>query len=151
MGLDMFLNGERQVNSFYDENTNSNAKAIKALYPELNVFDDDCIESIQIEIGYWRKANAIHKWFVDNVQNGQDNCIKHYVYNDDLLELKNLCNQVLDDTSLAYKLLPTEEGFFFGCTDYNDWYFQSLNHTIVVIDRALSLPNTWSITYTSSW
>ena len=151
MGLDMFLNGERRVNSFYDENTNSNAKAIKALYPELNVFDDDCIESIQIEIGYWRKANAIHKWFVDNVQNGQDNCRKHYVNNNHLLELKNLCNQVLDDTSLAYKLLPTQEGFFFGCNDYNDWYFQSLNHTIVVINRALSLPDTWSITYTSSW
>ena len=24
--------------------------------------------------GYWRKANQIHKWFVDNVQGGIDDC-----------------------------------------------------------------------------
>ena len=26
------------------------------------------------EVGYWRKANAIHGWFVRNVQNGKDDC-----------------------------------------------------------------------------
>lgn len=29
------------------------------------------------EIAYWRKANAIHRWFVDNVQNGTDDCHIH--------------------------------------------------------------------------
>ena len=26
------------------------------------------------QIASWRKANAIHKWFVDNVQDGVDDC-----------------------------------------------------------------------------
>lgn len=32
--------------------------------------------SIWKEIGYWRKANHIHKWFVDCVQDGEDDCEK---------------------------------------------------------------------------
>lgn len=34
----------------------------------LNKKDWDRAFSEGIEVGYWRKANHIHKWFVDNVQ-----------------------------------------------------------------------------------
>ena len=34
----------------------------------------DRLSYIDEEVGYWRKANAIHKWFVDNVQDGNDDC-----------------------------------------------------------------------------
>ena len=35
--------------------------------------------SISYPVGYWRKANAIHNWFVQNVQDNRDECQKSYV------------------------------------------------------------------------
>ena len=46
MGLDMFLNGY---------------KLSKKLNPNCD---------LKMKRVYWRKANHIHKWFVDNIQNG---------------------------------------------------------------------------------
>ncbi len=31
------------------------------------------------DCGYWRKANGIHAWFVQNVQEGEDDCKEYYV------------------------------------------------------------------------
>ena len=56
------------------------------------------------EIGYWRKANAIHKWFVDNVQNGVDDCGEYKVTKEQLIQLHNACNDVLNNHSLAESL-----------------------------------------------
>ena len=33
------------------------------------------------------------------------------------------CKAVLEDHSKAEELLPTRAGFFFGSTEYDDWYF----------------------------
>lgn len=52
-------------------------------------------------IVYWRKANAIHKWFVDNVQGGNDDCGTYEVYPEQLSELRDLCKQVLDGCPLV--------------------------------------------------
>ncbi len=30
------------------------------------------VTTIREEVLYWRKANAIHQWFVENVQGGED-------------------------------------------------------------------------------
>ena len=43
------------------------------------------------EIIYWRKANAIHKWFVENVQEGVDDCGEYEVTVEQLTELRDLC------------------------------------------------------------
>ena len=48
------------------------------------------------EVLYWRKANAIHKWFVDNVQDGTDDCRYYAVTKEQITELKNICQEVLD-------------------------------------------------------
>ena len=37
------------------------------------------IKTIRLEAGYWRKANHIHKWIVDNLQDGKDDCQEHSV------------------------------------------------------------------------
>lgn len=47
------------------------------------------------DIGYWRKANHIHKWFVDCVQDGEDDCEKYEVTKSNLLDLKAVCEEVL--------------------------------------------------------
>ena len=109
------------------------------------------VKTIRLEAGYWRKANHIHKWFVDNVQDGEDNCQAADVGRDHLRELRDLCQQVLDDNSKASTLLPTTEGFFFGGKDYDQWYFSDLVDTIKIIDQALALPEGWDFSYRSSW
>ena len=52
------------------------------------------ISCIVEEVGYWRKANQIHKWFVDNCQKGVDDCRDSYVGHDQLKELLDICVKV---------------------------------------------------------
>lgn len=109
-------------------------------------------QSIFEEVGYWRKSNQIHNWFVDNVQGGEDECRPHLVSIDDLKKLRDLCNQVLQDPSKAPELLPTLSGFFFGGTEYDEWYFNDLKETINIIDKALgSVSEEDTFVYRSSW
>ena len=57
---------------------------------------------IKEEVGYWRKANAIHHWFVENIQNGVDDCCYHReVREEDLLDLLDICKRVLDSCELV--------------------------------------------------
>lgn len=49
-------------------------------------------ERIIDQVGYWRKANHIHNWFVENVQDGEDDCRYHgEVTKEDLEELLVSC------------------------------------------------------------
>lgn len=89
------------------------------------------------EITSWRKANAIHKWFVDNVQDGVDDCGQYKVTKEHLIQLHNACNDVLNDNNLAEQLLPTQSGFFFGGTEYGDGYYYDLRETKNTIDYIL--------------
>lgn len=51
-------------------------------------------KSIIEEVGYWRKANAIHKWFVDNIQDGKNDCDYYEVAPEQLEELLNICKLI---------------------------------------------------------
>ena len=99
------------------------------------------------EILYWRKANQIHHWFVQNVQNGVDDCREYDVSLDALQELRDLCNQVLADNDLAETLLPPQSGFFFGSTEIDEWYFDDLRHTVESLDQILNAKDEWYFTY----
>lgn len=103
------------------------------------------------EIGYWRKANHIHNWFVKNVQNGNDDCGSYYVSRVKLEELRKLCDDVLSNVNRADELLPTTSGFFFGNTEYDDYYFDSIKDTIEIIDECLSDAAADDFEYNSSW
>lgn len=54
------------------------------------------ISYISENVCYWRKANQIHKWFVDNVQDGNDDCKEYFVSPGKITELRDLCKKVLD-------------------------------------------------------
>jgi hypothetical protein len=57
---------------------------------------------ISEEVGYWRKANQIHNWFVENVQYGVDDCDYHdEVTKETLEELLDACQRVLDSCELV--------------------------------------------------
>ena len=105
------------------------------------------------EVAYWRKANHIHRWFVDNVQNGIDDCGEYKVTKEQLIQLRDECNQVLNNSSLAESLLPTFPGFFFGGTEYNDGYMYDLRNTVQIIDEILENKSYCldDLYYSSSW
>lgn len=116
------------------------------------------------EVGYWRKANAIHNWFVENVQDGVDDCCYHReVTAEDLCDLLDVCMEVLNscevvdgkiaDASTAERLPPSTSGFFFGSTEYDEYYVQDIEHTIDVITEVLETTDfdTQMIYYVSSW
>jgi hypothetical protein len=155
MGLDMYLSAKRDIWGFMDEDEKALGNSIQKLFPELDDiqarFNDTIVNSVKIEVGYWRKANAIHHWFVENVQGGEDECHRHEVTRDKLKALKLVCEAVLGDRSKSVVLLPTRGGFFFGGTDYDEGYYQDITDTIDIIDRCLKLPDNWSFEYCSSW
>ena len=110
--------------------------------------------TVEVKVGYWRKANQIHQWFVDNVQEGEDNCAEYHVSREHLEELLNLCREVkaYKDTEVAKELLPPSVGFFFGSYDIDDWYWEQIDDSIEQLERVLTkVPEGWSFAYMSSW
>ncbi len=139
MGLDMYLNAKRY---FWDDEA-----------PKL-----DCVpagyevKEISVLAAYWRKANAIHHWFVVNVQDGVDNCRPHEVSREKLITLLELCRAILKDPSKGPELMPTAQGFFFGSYDYDQDYLDDLAQTVLQISRTLeAFDDQWDFEYCSSW
>jgi hypothetical protein len=109
--------------------------------------------SIFEEIGYWRKENHIHRWFVERVQGGVDECQHVDVKRTDLEALAATCRLVLKTPARAEKLLPTQGGFFFGPTDYDPSYFDGVRETVRIIEEVLKTTD-WKkqvVLYHSSW
>ena len=159
MGLDMFLTKETYIGANYEHNNITGTvklyKKGKSLRIRLNR-----ISSITEEVAYWRKAWVIHKWFVDNVQDGVDNGGTYLVKYEQLVTLVNICKRILNDwkttksTKLAEELLPVNIENEMGVI-YDKWYFDMLKQTVKMIDPVLARvpPKAWDITfkYHSSW
>lgn len=147
MGLDMYLTAKRYIYTFGDDD-----KALRDVLEQLKV-NDMTIKKLSYEAGYWRKANQIHKWFVDNVQGGNDNCGEYLVTTEELERLLELVNEVLRNKEKAKELLPTTNGFFFGDISYDESYFDDLINTKAIIENVLSIVELrkYDIYYSSSW
>lgn len=164
MGLDQYLYARKYISSSdYGRDADGNYTStpnekFEAIISAIDISRDEVdtdLPSINIElkVGYWRKANAIHQWFVNEVQNGEDDCGDYYVSREQLIELRDLCQQVLDNPEDAEELLPTQGGFFFGSTEFDEWYLASLKDTTEILDRILNNEKfaEWDFKYTSSW
>lgn len=154
MGLDMYVTGKRYLWGFDGSEDKQIAADILRFFPEMA---GKQVKEVSVEVMYWRKANAIHKWFVDNLQEGKDECQETFFNPEDLYPLQELCRTVLEDNSRAHELLPTANGFFFGGTEYDEWYFKDVERTLKWLDGLLikdaldgSLKD-WSFYYQSSW
>jgi len=181
MGLDMYLYRKTYIKSWGDEEEfkitlKHKGKNIKLTNPK----------EISEEVGYWRKANQIHNWFVENVQDGEDNCQPYEVSRRQLKELLNLCLEVKEKailisgkvvTGMVYEkgesrkqeqdgliienaeeieeLLPTTSGFFFGGTEYDEFYMNDINETIEILEKVLNEDSPEGVSqwyeYRSSW
>ena len=183
MGLDMYLEGSFSTRAYiqpteqqYADMREGKEVAVKRS-PEL----EDALTAIGFEaapidhqynhmtyvfpIITWRKANAIHKFFVDEVQDGNDNCQRHYVSRETLEELLDRITTILDIKTpvaremKAEELLPTDiEGCFFGTKEYDDWYYKDLEDTKNTLEKVFEYEKNAeagkcfdSFYYQSSW
>lgn len=120
---------------------------------------------------YWRKANAIHKFFCDNGEEIEEQVI-YKISKENLQELLNKCNEVLekaiikdgeiqngsklvngewepimedgkyiDNAEEIAEILPTQSGFFFGSTDYDEYYLGKIEFTKKEIEKLLDRIN----------
>jgi len=139
----MYLTGKRYL--WYNENK-LKSKIQKSIGSEFEP------KEVEFEIIYWRKANAIHKWFVDNVQNGKDDCGTYEVNKEQLKSLLKTVNDAIHSIE-PEKILPTQSGFFFGSTDYDEGYIEDLITTKEGIEKILNSSELkmLDIQYHSSW
>lgn len=190
MGLDMYLERCNRKAWGYkgfdaEEVKANNPKLYEEMKPFLTVRGNYIQwESIFEEVGYWRKANHIHRWFVENVQDDVDDCGIYEVSKEQLETLLSICKLVKSKCSLnegvitngyryengvkipmfemgeyvanpavAQEYLPTTDGFFFGSTDYDQYYMEDIEHTIEVLEKVLKETDFENqiIAYSSSW
>lgn len=162
MGLDMYLNKKTYVGNYY----RGEKDRVKVVLPKSEAKQTFPIKKIKTErvseiterVMYWRKVNSVHNWFVENVQDGTDDCGEYYVSEEQLAELVELCEEdvvylnslemkesepqkdILSGNEYTYKIyedvdedrlnLKPTEGFFFGDTEFNEYYKNSLVETI---------------------
>ena len=86
MGLDMYLTKKTYVKNWDHEGPDAR-HTVTVTGPSASHIRPERISSIEEEVAYWRKANAIHQWFVDHCQNGIDECQQTYVTREQLTEL----------------------------------------------------------------
>jgi hypothetical protein len=111
------------------------------------------------EIGYFRKVNFLMEFF-----HYEGNCEHKEISKDELEELRNACieigrmkpckveyvkatsqwdkDRVVNvyseaDQKRCSELLPTQSGFFFGSTDYDEWYFRDVKEVLAWVDGVL--------------
>ena len=188
MGLDMYLRAQKYVSGWRHnepDETNEFERLVEMFGMDDFITDASPSAYVEFTIGYWRKANHIHSWFVRECQGGRDECQATDVSIEDLRRLRDVClqvmastklvpgmlyagtthdasgsihkyepGQVIEDTELAEELLAPVDGFFFGSTDYNQYYWDDLKLTLQVIDKCIALdkaPGYWNFVYQSSW
>jgi hypothetical protein len=102
MGLDQYLSKHTYVKNW--SHTPDERKHKITVKQDGKVRRDiklDRISYIVEEVGYWRKANQIHRWFVDNCQEGVDDCRDAYVSTEQLKELLDVCKKVMGSITLV--------------------------------------------------
>ena len=102
MGLDMNLYRQRYVKNWDLDNPKYEV-TVKRGGNDLpkETFDPKKVTTVTEEIGYWRKANQIHKWFIENCAGGEDDCRPVRVSRRQLEELLQTVNQVLASSKLV--------------------------------------------------
>ena len=109
---------EERLNEIEKKLENANYSSVKEFdslkkeYDELNPWK---------EVAYFRKVNFLLPFF-----EYYEDCSRLEIDDYKIDELLVKCKQVLEDHSLAETLLPTQGGFCFGNTEYNDWYFEDV-------------------------
>lgn len=181
MGLDMYLSKKTYVKQWsHIEPENQFQVEVKKGGELVKSIKPDRVSYVTEQVGYWRKFNALHNWFVENCQDGRDECQESYVDREKLEELlktltevKNILEtspkkkvkvengwsngeksfveiEVIEDSEKLEELFPTSSGFFFGGVEYDEYYQEQVNETIEKINDLLK-EESGDYYYQSSW
>ena len=168
MGLDMYLSKKTYVKQWsHIEPEKQFQVEVKRGGEPVKSIKQDRVSYVTEQVGYWRKFNALHNWFVENCQDGRDECQESYVDREKLEELlktltevKNILEtspkkkvqvengwsngektfveiEVVTDSEKLDDLFPTTSGFFFGGTEYDEYYKEQVDETIEMITDLL--------------
>lgn len=131
MGLDMYLTRRTYVKN-WEHRDPEERHTVTYDGPLAYAIDASRVSELVEDVAYWRKSNQIHHWFVENCQEGVDDCRETLVTGDQLRGLYHLCTKLLAnrDYDEAQEVLPSQSGFFFGSTDDEDWYWDDLEQTV---------------------
>jgi len=155
MGLDMYLRKKTYVKNWdFMKPEQKHEVTVKYGGVTHNKIKPERVSYIIEEVCYWRKANQVHKWFVAKVQNGADDCEEYYVPRRLLVELLEACQVALEQPEKAKEVLPTQVGFFFGSTEYDEYYQYDLEYTVEALTLLLkedTEESSGSYYYQSSW
>lgn len=157
MGLDMYFSARKtEFEHRFDELPN-----IKIEY------DEDLVDlqayvtqrkslsvTTEYDIGYFRKFNALHNYIVREFTNGEDNCRPVYLSHEDCHKILDTLKSITPEN--AKDIMPTGSGFFFGSTEYDDYYFSDVADAIELFELICNLVDKdekykWSIIYQASW
>jgi hypothetical protein len=111
-------------------------------YGELK-WDDEAGLVVSIEAAYWRKANAVHAWFVDECQGGVDECQLSDAFDGEkLAQLRQRCLDALrafldGDPTKAGEIMEPRPGFFFGAYDIDQWWAEDMADTVRAVERCI--------------
>jgi hypothetical protein len=110
MGLDMYLYAEKYISQrdyVPDTNDEEMYNSITST-TGMNSLPTPSFGGVTVSkcIGYWRKANAVHGWFVDELADGIDECQRIGVGREDLIKLRNDCLNELANRDMA---VPNEK------------------------------------------
>ena len=115
MGLDMYLRANEYVYR-HNFNRQTDEDTINPIFNEIvsrleleDVIDKSGFAGLTVDVpmGYWRKSNMIHHWFVTNLADGVDECQPILVRREDLETLKELCIEAIAVPENAPYILPT--------------------------------------------
>lgn len=123
-------------------------------------------EENDVEIGYWRKFNALHG-FITAMKGGYEDCDSVELSLDELQEIKDVFIEVqgllkrihetdnVNEKEALYEevtaLLPPISGFFFGSHEIDEWYEEDVNDTIPIVDAAIELVEQGEVVYYHAW
>jgi len=150
MGLDMYLEAKRYL-APYDSQTEPMRRAIGAAIgyvpPKEKPGEDTSlleISGVTVRVGYWRKFDDLHQWFVNNTQQGHDDCRPSFVSVDTLTELEEQLEQVSDD--------PASASEYFTADIDETLEEDDVDYTLKVLHHAKRLQaQGWDIYYRASW
>ncbi len=184
MGLDMYMSKKTYVKQWsHNQPEDQFTVSVKRGTKKFTAIKPERVSYIVEEIGYWRKFNALHNWFVANTQDGEDNCQESYVNGEKmeellqtLLKVKEVLEtapkkkvsvkvgysngkdvfeeiEVVEDEKILDELLPTTSGFFFGGTEYDEYYKDEVERTIKFLEDLKVEDPEWSgdYYYQASW
>ena len=130
MGLDMYLSKKTYLKNWTHKKHKNRVVVTTDDQTRLDI-KPERVTYVEEEIMYWRKVNAVHAWFVENVQDGIDECQESAVTIEQLDTLATICEKVVRDKNP--ELLPPRAGFFFGSTEPDEYYYEEIEDTAKVL------------------